>query len=573
MKKILLITLLIIGCETNNVNKNTKSIQKDQNSSTVESLFSRHNNSLIGKNGLVTTSHPLASQVGIRILQDGGNAFDAAVASAAALAVVNPFMAGIGGVGGYALIYNAKTKETHALDFIGTSPIAASSEIYQGDKLWDFAKKATTGYLAPLVPGIPAGWYAIHSRYGKLSWEEVLAPAIEYAENGFPLTPSVVRSMNSGEMSIVKRYDYGREIFNNNDKSFKPGEIWTQKDLAKTLKALAKKGIDDFYKGETAEKFANHFQNNGGLITVEDLADYNVIWSEPISTTYRNYQVKTHGPGSSGMTILQWLNILEGYDLEILKRNSAEYIHLVSEAVKLGFLDDDLYNTGQPKSNFPLEKLISKEYASSQRARIDNNKAKFYNPVRTESISTLGEHTSHHTVIDKDHNIVTITQTLMYASGVVVPGTGVFFNNGMCYFNLEPGHTDELKGGRRPRFVMSPTILFRGDKPYLALGAAGGWTIPQTILQTILNVVDFRMGISEAASGPRFIHRYLRNSIPYVPGTDISIDKGISDETKKQLKTLGHRIIESNRNGKTLNAILIDPNTGVLWGPGSAVTY
>ena len=197
MKKILLITLLIIGCETNNVNKNTNSIQKDQNSSTVESLFSRHNNSKIGKNGLVTTSHPLASQVGIRILQDGGNAFDAAVASAAALAVVNPFMAGIGGVGGYALIYNAKTKETHAIDFIGTSPSAASSEIYQGDKLWDFAKKATTGYLAPLVPGIPAGWYAIHSRYGKLSWEEVLAPAIEYAENGFPLTPSVVGSMIS----------------------------------------------------------------------------------------------------------------------------------------------------------------------------------------------------------------------------------------------------------------------------------------------------------------------------------------------------------------------------------------
>ena len=267
------------------------------------------------------------------------------------------------------------------------------------------------------------------------------------------------------------------------------------------------------------------------------------------------------------------MNILEGYDLETLGRNTSEYIHLVSETEKLGFRDDDLYNSGQPGPDLPLPRIISKEYATEQRVLIDKNKATFYSSIRPESNPTLGEHTSHHTVIDKDHNIVTITQTLMYASGVVVPDTGLFFNNGMCYFNLEPGHPDELGGGKRPRFVMSPTILFRGNKPYLALGAAGGWTIPQTILQTILNVVDFRMNISEAAAGPRFILRYLRNSIPYVQGTDLSVDSGISDEIKNELLTLGHRIIESGSRGKTLHTILIDPQTGALWGSGGAVTY
>ena len=353
--------------------------------------------------------------------------------------------------------------------------------------------------------------------------------------------------MSAGEMSVVKRYPYGRSIFTNGKDPRKAGEVWVQKDLAATLKAIAANGSAEFYQGETAKKIAEHVQDNGGLITTDDLGAYRVRWSEPISTTYRDYRVLTHGPGSSGMTIVQWLNVLEGYDLEALGRNSVEYIHLVSEVAKLGFLDDDVYNTGRPGPELPLQKLISKEYAAEQRERIDRAKAQYYPPVRPDSISTLGEHTSHHTVVDKDHNIVTITQTLMYASGVVVPETGVFFNNGMCYFSLEPDHPDEIQGGKRPRFVMSPTIVFRGEKPYLALGAAGGWTIPQTILQTILNVIDFRMDLEKAAGGPRFILRYLRNSIPYVPGTDLSVDSGISSDVKKELEGRGHRIIDSER--------------------------
>jgi len=528
--------------------------------------------SVIGRNGMVTTSHHLASQAGLRILQQGGNAFDAAVAAAAVLAVVNPFMAGIGGVGGYALLYDAKTGQTFALDFIGNAPQAATVEMYRGDKQWDFAKRATDGYLSPIVPGIVAGWAAIHERFGSLSWEKIMAPAIEYVEKGFPLTSGVARSMITGEMSKVRRYQYGRRIFSNESRPWKTGEIWVQKDLTVTLKAIAAKGAEEFYKGETAKKIAKHFQENGGLITEEDLAAYQVRWSEPISTTYRGYRILTHGPGSSGMTILQWLNILEGFDLEAMGHNSGEYIHIVTEAMKLGFLDDDRYNTGMPRPDTPVQRLISKEYAVEQRGRIDGGKAQFYPAYTPETVSALGEHTSHHTVVDKDQNIVTITQTLMYASGVVVPETGIFFNNGMCYFHLEHGHQDQLKGGVRPRFVMSPTIFFRGEKPVFALGATGGWTIPQTIFQTVLNFIDFRMEVQRAASGPRFILSYLRNSIPYVPGTNLTVS-GISNEAKKYLEARGHRLIDSKRSSRALNAIFIDPKTGSLWGSRTAATW
>ena len=533
----------------------------------------------IGRNGLVATSHALASQAGLAILQQGGNAADAAIAAGAVLAVANPFMAGMGGVGGYALVYDAKTGKTEALDFIGTAPRAATLEMYRGDKLWDFSKRATDGFLAPLVPGIVGGWAALHERYGSLPWPKILAPAIEYAEKGFPVTPAVVTSMTTGEMSKARRYPYGLSLFSKPDGSaLSGGDLWVQKDLAETLHAMAAKGPDTFYKGAVGQKIASHFQENGGLIDAADLAGYRAIWSEPIATTYRGHTVKTHRPGSSGMTILQWLNVLEGYDLETMGRNSTDYIHLVSEIEKLGFLDDDRHNTGKTGAPVPLEKLLSKDYAAEQRARIDMTKARFYPPHSPSSISSLGEHTNHHTVVDKDHNIVTMTETLMYASGVAVPGTGLFLNNGMCYFSLEPTDANRVEGGTRPRFVMSPTIIFRFDKPYVATGAAGGWTIQQTILQTILNVIDFKLDIARASSGPRFILRYLENSILYVPGTDLSVEAGISAEVRKGLEARGHRLIAARPTdppggGSVLNSILIDPRTGALWGAGGVATW
>ena len=533
----------------------------------------------IGRNGMVATHHPLATATGLRILQQGGNAVDAAVASAAVLAVVNPFMCGLGGVGGYALVHDAKTGKTEALDFIGDAPRSATLEMFRGDKLWDFSKRATDGYLAPLVPGILAGWAALHERYGKMPWAQILAPAIDYAENGFPVTTAVAGQMTSTDFGKVTRYPYGRGLFTKpGGGPLAGGDTWVQKDLAATLKAIAAKGAMEFYKGETGKKIARHLRDNGGLITEEDLAAYEAKWSRPIETTYRGYRVLTHRPGSSGMTILQELNVLEGFDLEAMGRNSADYIHTVAEVEKLGFLDDDRYNDGKIGSQVPLDRLLSKEYAAAQRARIDRNQARYYPPFSPSTVSALGEHTNHHTVVDKDHNIVTMTQTLMYPSGVAVPETGLFLNNGMCYFSLDPNDPNRIQGAARPRFVMSPAIVLRFDKPYFATGAAGGWTIPQTILQTILNIIDFSLSPDRAAGGPRFILRYLANSIPYVPGTDISVDAGISMEVRKQLEARGHRIIPpredvAGESPMALNTILIDPKSGALWGAGGVGTW
>jgi gamma-glutamyltranspeptidase len=532
----------------------------------------------IGRNGMVATSHPLASSAGVRVLQAGGNAVDAAVATAAVLTVVNPFNAGIGGVGGYALVYDAKTGKTSALDFVGLAPRAARPEIFAGDRLWDFSKRATDGYLAPLVPGMVAGWAAMHARYGRLPWKTLFESAIEYAEEGFPVTPAVTRSMTTGEMSKVRRYMPGRQIFTHDGEPWQPGEIWKQPDLARTLRAIAAGGAAEFYKGEIAKRLVSHILANGGLMTLEDLAAYQTVWSDPISTTYRGHLVQTHGPGSSGMTILQALNVLEGFDLERLGRNSADYVHLVAEAEKLAFLDDDRYNTGKASKGVPLARLLSKEYAAEQRARIDRSKALFPPPHRPSSTGTFGNETHHHTVVDRDHNIVTMTQTLMYPAGVVVPETGIFLNNGMSYFSLDPADPNYIEGGARPRFVMSPTIVFRGDRPLLAVGAAGGWTITQTILQTVLNVIDFRLEIGRAAGYPRFILRFLENSIPYVPGTDLSLEGSFPENVRKTLEARGHRIIpgrdmEGGSPGNVLNAIVIDVKSSALWGSGSVATW
>lgn len=529
----------------------------------------------IGQHGMVSTSQPLASQAGLRILQQGGNAADAAIASAAVIAVTNPFMAGLGGVGGYALIYDAKTGKTQAIDFIGTAPKAATLEMFRGDRLWDFAKRATDGPLAPLVPGILAGWAAIHERYGSLPWDRILAPAIEYAEKGFPASAGLIRNMTTGDMSKPRRDAYGRTLFQNSaGEDLRPGELWIQKDLAAMLKTVAAKGAADFYTGSIAQQIVQHSRDSGGLIDAADLAGYKVIWSDPISTTYRGYTVSVPPPGSSGMTILQWLNILERFDLETMSRT--DYIHTVSEAMKIGFYDDDRYNTGKVGATVPVQRLISKEYAAEQAARIDPAKAQHYPPYSPASITTLGEHTNHHTVIDGNHNIVTITQTLMYPSGTAVPGTGLIMNNGMCYFSLEPTDANRIEGGARPRFVMSPAIVFRHDKPYFATGAAGGWTIPQTILQTILNVIDQKLEIGASGSG-RFILRFLANSIPYVPGTELT--GTLPADVRKELIARGHRITTAQdpgppgASGGALNSILIDPRTGVLWGAGGPATW
>jgi gamma-glutamyltranspeptidase/glutathione hydrolase len=519
-------------------------------------------------NGMVVTSHPMAAQAGLRILQEGGNAFDAAVASAAVLAVVEPLMSGLGGVGGYALLYDSKKEQVRSLDFIGAAPAAATAEMFTvGSRLWDRAHPARDSFVAPLVPGNLAGWSAILEEHGTMSWAQVLAPAIEYSEKGFAVTPAVNEPFGSGGFGgAVGRYPYGASIFFKGDKPWPVAEVLQQPDMAKTLRAIAAGGPEVFYGGALAEKFASFSQKNGGILTVKDFADYKARWAEPLRTTYRGYTVYSQPPGGSGMTVLQTLNTLEQFDIPALEHNSPEFIHLVAEALKLAFVDDDRYNTGKDYAKIPLDRLLSKEYAKEQAARIDRARAQTYPVAGRQPMTTTSQHTTHHTVADKDHNVVTITQTLMLPAGMAVPETGVIFNNGMSYFSLDPTDVNHIEGGQRPRFVMSPTIVMRQDGPYLALGSAGGWTIPQTILQVVVRALDFDMDAHEAVKAPRFTVNYLGNSIPYPPGTDLVLEREFPESTRTSLAELGHRLTEPAKRLGMLNAIKIYPRSGALSG-------
>lgn len=525
-------------------------------------------------NGMVVTPAPMAAQAGLRILQQGGNAFDAAVATAATMAVVDPLMSGLGGVGGYALIYDAKKQQIRSLDFVGAAPAAAKPEMFTaGARLWDRAHPARDSFIAPLVPGSLAGWAALRDQYGTMTWAQLLAPAIEYAEQGFAVTPAVSGPFGNGEFgAAVGRYPYGAGIFFKGDgiKENAPwpvGDVLKQPDLAKTLKSIASGGPAGFYGGALANKFAAFFHDNGGLLTTKDFADYKARWAEPLHTTYRDYDVYSQPPGGSGMTILQALNILEQFDVRALEHNSPEFVHLVAEAMKLAFIDEDAFNTGKSYAKIPIDRLLSKTYAKQQASRIDLKRAQFYTPAkRATATGASFQHTTNHVVVDRDHNVVVITQTLMLPAGMAVPDTGVIFNNGMSYFSTDPQDVNYVEAGQRPRFVMSPTIVARHGQPYFALGSAGGWTIPQTILQVALRALDFGMDAHAAVKAPRFVLQYLGNSIPYMPGTDLALEKGLRDEARTSLTAKGHRLLDPKDMFGMCNAIMIYPRTGVLSG-------
>jgi gamma-glutamyltranspeptidase/glutathione hydrolase len=397
-----------------------------------------------------------------------------------------------------------------------------------------------------------------------MSWSQVLAPAIEYAERGFIMTPRIHRAFSDPETTGAARYPEGARLFYKEGKAWPVGELIRQPELAETFRAIAQGGPQVFYGGALAERFADYFQQNGGILTTNDFSEYRARWSEPLSTEYRDFTVYSQPPGSGGMTVLQALNILEEFDLRALEHDDPEFIHLLAETLKLAFVDDDAHNTGKDYARIPLERLLSQEYARQQAARIDRSKAQFYPAARTAT-SEQPEDTTNHTVVDRDHNVVTMTQTSMFPM-VTVPGTGVIFNSGMTYFSLDPKDINYIEGGQRPRFVMSPTIVLRHGEPYFALGAAGGWTINQTVLQVILRVLDFGMDAHEAVSAPRVVLRYLRNSIPYLPGTELDLEDGIEDPTRAAVAAKGHRLLQPGGRFGMLNAILIYPRSGVLSG-------
>ena len=519
--------------------------------------------------GMVVSSHKLASEAGIRILQDGGNAIDAAIATGLALAVVHPAAGNIGG-GGFMIVHTKDGKVT-AFDFREKAPLAAHERIYvdsAGNYIEDISHE---GYLAIGVPGTIAGFDLAFKRFGTMAWDDLVEPAIDLADDGFALSWSMADDFKYLKEDFKKYPSSAKVFFKEDTMSYEPGDIWEQPDLYRTLRRIQKYGRDGFYKGETARLIAADMKKNGGLITEADLAAYEPKERAPIHGNYRGYDVYSMSPPSSGGTALvEMLNILEGFDLASYGHNSAMYLHLLSESMRRAFADRARY-LGDPDFNpgIPIEKLTSKEYAAMLRQSINLEKKSASDPVSFNDAYESTE-TTHYSVVDAEGNAVVVTYTLEYGYGsrIVAEGLGFLYNNEMGDFNAEPGRTDTTGSiGTQPNLVapgkrmlssMTPTIVARDGKPFFLVGSPGGKTIINTVLQCILNVIDFKMNVSGAVTASRLHHQWLPDVM--------RIEKyGTTLDSQRILEAMGHRVRMGGQQGSAMG-IIINPETGVRYG-------
>lgn len=536
-----------------------------------------------GQNGVVSSSSAIASAAGVEILKQGGNAVDAAIATAFAEAVTWPTGGNIGG-GGF-LIYHGADGEATAFDFREKAPLASTRTMYLDEDGNVRDNSNHDSLLAVGVPGTVAGMELAHQRFGSLPWEDLLQPAIDLARDGIPISWYLHESFKALK-PYWDRYPSSAKVFLREDGSFyQLGDTWRQPDLADTLKRIQKNGKDGFYRGETARLIADFMRKNGGIITLEDLEEYQAFEREPIRGTYRGYEIVSMPPPSSGGTVLvQMLNILEGFDLKEIGHNSAPYLHLLTEAMRRAYADRANF-LGDPDFNedLPVTKLISKEHAAAQRASIDLDYKSDSDPARFAQLYE-SEETTHFSVVDKDGNMVSVTYTLEYGYGskAVVDGAGFLLNNEMGDFNARPGITLEdgtigtdanlIRPQQRMLSSMSPTVVAIDGVPLFATGTPGGRTIINTVMQTILNVIDHEMNIAEALSAGRIHHQWLPDKT-LIEGTLLSPDTLILYEAR------GHETWNTSSIGAAM-IVYRDPQTGVLSGAadpratdGGAVAY
>lgn len=521
------------------------------------------------RTGMVVSSHALASQVGLEVLRSGGNAVDAAVATGLALAVVHPAAGNIGG-GGF-MIVRWNDGATAAFDFRERAPAAAHDKMYVDAQGTYVENLDHEGYLSVGVPGTVAGFDLALRRFGTVGWDVLSAPAVKLAEEGFPLSWTMADDFRELE-GDWKKYPSSAHTFLKPDGSFyEAGDRWRQPDLAGTLRRIQSEGREGFYRGETARMLAADMKAHGGLITEQDLFTYEAKERTPLVGSYRGVEVISMPPPSSGGTALvEMLNILEGYDLAALGHNSAASLHLITEAMRRAFADRAAY-LGDPDANprIPVTRLTSKSHAEDVRRAIDVERAGVI-PIEELEHDAESDQTTHYSVVDKDGNVVVVTYTLEYGYGsrIVADGLGFLLNNEMGDFNPVPGLTDSTgKIGTRPNLVapgkrmlssMTPTILLKDGRPWALFGSPGGRTIINTVLQVVLNLVDFRMNIAEAVTAKRVHHQWQPDVL--------RMERfAVSRDTERLLEAMGHRISVGGSQGRVM-AILIDPTTGIRWG-------
>lgn len=533
----------------------------------------------VATNGMVATSHPLAAQIGLDVLKRGGNAVDAAIATSAAMGLMEPTSCGIGG-DLFAIVWDAKGQKLHGLNASGRAPGKATLAYFAEKGLKDIPQ---TGPLSWSVPGCVDGWDQLRQKFGTKSFKELLAPVIEYAENGVPV-PEVI----AGYWKSAEKYkDAGmRDTFlvRDGDKRRAPraGEVFKNPALANSYKLIAKDGRNAFYKGEIAEKLITFSDAVGGLFAPKDFEGHKSEWIEPVRASYRGYDVWELPPPGQGIAALQMLNALEPHDLKKMGPESADYWHLLIEAKKLAFADRAKFYADPQFAKVPVADLISKEYAAKRAKLIDAQKALTDVPAGDPKLST--SETIYLTVVDKDRNCVSLIQSnyMGFGSGLSAPGTGFGIQNRGCLFALDAEHANKLEPGKRPFHTIIPAMVTKDGKPWLTFGVMGGDMQPQGHVQVLVNLIDFGMNVQAAGESPRVEHvgSATPRGEPEKPkGGTVKAEYGIPDAVVKELERRGHVVERVRTNSGGYQGILIDPKTGVLHGgsearkDGAAVGY
>ena len=537
MRKILpLIVLAAVGCG------------RGRTASLFPDSWPLRSKPVTAPHAIVVTAQPLATQAGVDILKQGGNAIDAAVAVGFALEVVLPDAGNIGG-GGF-IVHRSAAGEVHALDYREMAPSGASRDMYV-DSAGNVTDKSLVGHLAPGVPGSVAGMYEAWKKYGSLPWASLLAPAIKLAEGHII---DSARSQSIGwERETFLQFPASRAQFLVNDSAPPPGTMWRQPDLARTLRLIADSGPDVFYRGQIADLIVAEMQRGGGLITKEDLARYQAKWRTPVQLSYRGYTIYSMPPPSSGgVTMGELLNILEGYD-SLPRFGTPAYVHLVTEAMRRAFIDRNRFLGDPDFVQMPLDRLLSKEYARTLRAQIDPLHATPTPPTTSGGGEPM--HTTHYSIVDASGNAVAVTTTLNggFGSGVTVAGAGFLLNNEMDDFTSAPGkpnmfgliqgEANAIQPGKRMLSAMTPSIVLDTTGAlYMVLGTPGGPTIITTVSQVLLNVIDQKMSLADAVAAPRFHHQALPDIIRSERG-------GLSEETIQALNAMGHEVDRRGGSG------------------------
>ncbi|AMN51495.1 gamma-glutamyltransferase [Labrenzia sp. CP4] len=522
------------------------------------------------QNGMVASQEAVASRVGVDILKKGGNAVDAAIATGFALAVTLPRAGNLGG-GGFMMIHLADSGDTKALDYREMAPAAAFKDMFLGEDGEPDNQKSRFSGLAVGVPGTVAGFAEAFEKHGsgKLTWAELVAPAIDLAENGIEVTPDLAASLTASAKRLLQDPATAAIFYKTGGLPFVPGETLKQTDLAATLKLIADKGAAGFYTGEVAEKIAQKVTASGGGMTTEDLAGYKPVWRDPVVGSYHGYEIASMPPPSSGgVHIVQILNMLQGYPLAEYGPNSADSIHVMAETMRRAYADRSKYLGDPDFVDVPVKGLTDPAYAAELVKSIKMDVATPSEEVKPgDPFPYESNQTTHYSVVDKDGNAVSNTYTLnfSYGVGLTADGTGVLLNNELDDFSAKPGvpnaygliggTANAVEGGKRPLSSMSPTLVFKDGKLFLATGSPGGSRIITTTLQIILNVVDHGMNIAEATAAPRIHNQWLPD--------EIRIEEGLSPDTIRLLEARGHKVEVKNAMGSTQSIMLVD---GVLAG-------